>query len=112
MAFNVSTQKNEVVGVQRSAWTTLDYVEIKTCSQFDSERAALRFESVRSNVNKSSVTHTSISRGAGWGVKMDSCDSITFSQNTVFGFVNIGVQIDATPNLVIESNFIGYFKIR
>lgn len=85
--------------------TIMDSVEVYNCSQWDTEKAAIRFQTA---VNRGhSVTHCSFHNGLGIGMKIMDSNNITFSNNVMFGFRPFGVLILPTVNdLTFNGNII------
>lgn len=75
-------------GVLRRGHTVLDNVEIYNCSQYDTYKAALRFEGAHANF--SHVSNSAIHHGLGWGFHINTASNITFENNVFFGFSLFG----------------------
>ncbi len=91
-------------GVYRGGSTLLDNVEVYNCSQYDTYKAALRFEgalSQWSNISNSVVHH-----GLGWGVHLTLAANINIENTVIFSFVNFGTNINTCDNITFDSNAI------
>lgn len=96
--------------VTRTGSSIMDSVEIYNCSQIDTFKAALRFESaVQSH---SSVTNSAIHNGLGWGINVKASKNILFKDNVIFGFRPIGVGIDVSHNITFDNNVVGKVEHR
>lgn len=82
--------------------TILDHVEIYNCSQWDTFKSALRFESA--STKYSSVTNSAIHNGLGWGVRIDKSANIYFKDNVIYDFRPIGLTIESSRNITIDGN--------
>jgi len=96
--------------VTRTGSAIMDSVEIYNCSQVDTFKAAIRFESaVQSH---SSITNSAIHNGLGWGINVKGSKNIMLKDNIVFGFRPIGVGIDASHNVTFDNNIVGKVEHR
>jgi hypothetical protein len=75
----------------RSGRTIMDGVQIKDCSQPNTEKAALRFDS--NNKAWSSVSNSAFDTGEGWAVNINAAANIQFNNNVVFKYRNFGINI-------------------
>jgi hypothetical protein len=82
----------------------MENVEIHNCSQIDTEKAAIRFESA--NQEASSITGCSIHNGYGWAIKASSSSNIVFRDNVIFNFRPIGVNLMNVKNVVFDRNIV------
>ena len=96
--------------VNRYGSTILDSVEIFNCSQIDTEKAALRFESATELY--SSVTNTAIHNGEGYGVSLKLSKNIFFKNNIVFKFRQFGFIMRESKNVTIDDNIVGAIGTR
>lgn len=88
----------------------LHSVEFDTCSQPDTERAALRiFYSVK---KPSEVKHSSFHSGLGWGGNIYRSERIVLENNIWFGFRPVGVAIDHGKSITFKDNFVGFVQKR
>jgi len=78
----------------------LDSVEIKNCSQRDTYKAALRFDTAATLW--SSVNNSAIHNGFGWGVSVILSENIVFFNNMIFGFTPIGFAVQTSKNITID----------
>lgn len=86
-------------GTQRSGLTMMDNVEVYNCSQFDTFKAAIRFEA--SYLSKSVISNCAIHHGLGKGVQLLDAANLTFINNTIFMFVGIGINMESVSNMTI-----------
>lgn len=75
----------------RSGTTIIDNIEIFNCSQIDTFKTALRWESAASN--HSSVTNTVMHNGYSWAVLIKSSANVHFRNNTIFEFRPVGISV-------------------
>jgi len=78
----------------------LDSVEIKNCSQRDSYKAAVRFDSAVKLWSK--VSNSAIHNGKAWGVHIINSENIVFFNNVIFRFAPIGVGVQSSKNITID----------
>ena len=78
----------------------LDSIEIKNCSQRDSYKAAVRFDTAATLW--SSVSNCAIHNGFGWGVNIILSENIVFFNNMIFGFRPIGFGVQTSKNITIN----------
>lgn len=76
------------VMTMRSGTTVMDNVEIFNCSQIDTEKSAIRFESAASNW--SAITNSALHNGYAWGVNIATSANILFKNNVIFQFRPMG----------------------
>lgn len=89
----------------RNGNTVIDNVEIYNCSQYDTEKAAIRFESARKSW--SLISNSSIHHGLGWGVQVTDSANIYLKNNSIFDFKRIGVNIETeSTNITLNGNII------
>ena len=69
----------------------MDNVEVYNCSQYDTLKAALRFDGA--NNNFSSITNSSVYLGWGMGVSITGSSNIFIQNTNFFSFVRFGVLI-------------------
>jgi hypothetical protein len=72
--------------------TIMDYVEIYNCSQWNTYKAALRFEGA--STLSSSITNSAIHNGLGWGMKIETSANINIKDNVFYDFRPIGIAVD------------------
>lgn len=78
-------------GEQRNGHTYLDHVEIYNCSQYDTEKAALRFDG--SLLGDSLISNVSIHHGAGFGIEISNAANVTIKDSSVFDFKKFGINL-------------------
>jgi len=84
--------------------TILDHVEIYNCSQWDTFKSALRFESAATRW--SSVTNSAIHNGLGWGIRIDKSANIHLKDNVIYEFRPVGVTVESSRNITIDGNLL------
>lgn len=82
----------------------MDNVEIFGCSQYDTEKAALRFD--HANGGFSSISNSVVRNGLGWGVGIQTSDNIHIKDNVIVSFVKMGLNINSANNITIDGNLI------
>jgi len=83
----------------------MDSVEIFNCSQIDTFKAAIRFESA--STLHSSVTNSAIHNGYSWGLNVKNSANIHLENNIFFQFRPIGVGIQGSRNITFDHNVVG-----
>ncbi len=94
----------EFSGITRFGSTVMDNVEIFNCSQYDTEKAALRFDTA--NGGYSSITNSVVRNGLGWGIAIEKSDNIHIQSNVIVSFVKMGLNINTANNVTIDGNLI------
>ena len=82
----------QLVSVQRKGFAIIDHVEFVNCSQYDTDKAAVRFSNffaLNSTDKQSSLTNSVIHNGLGIGVMVTSADNVLVDTNMIF-FQHIG----------------------
>jgi hypothetical protein len=69
----------------------LDNVEIYNCSQIDTYKSAIRFESAETEL--SSVTNCSLHNGYSWAINVKKSANVYIADNVIYNFRPIGVAI-------------------
>lgn len=100
----VTSEYTEPSGTIRSGMTYMDSVEVYNCSQYDTEKAALRFEGV--TLGHSGISNSAIYQGLGWGIAIQSASNLLFKNNIVFSFVKMGININSATNITISGNLV------
>lgn len=90
--------------------TVMDNVEVSGCSQKDTTKAALRWESATGA--SSSVTNCAIHSGQGWGINAAGSHNLHFANNMVFGFKAIGATFKSVKNVTFDSNMVADVQFR
>lgn len=88
----------------RTGSTIIDNVEIFNCSQIDTLKAAVRFESAASSYSE--VTNSAIHNGYSWGLYVASSANILIKGNNFFKFRPIGLAIRASRNVTVDENVV------
>lgn len=79
-------------GEQRLGVTILENVEIYNCSQYDTFKAAVRFEGALEGLD-SVVSNCSIHHGLGIGVHVFTSRGVRFEGNSIYDFKKFGLNI-------------------
>mmetsp|Transcript_43949 Transcript_43949/g.42526 ORF Transcript_43949/g.42526 Transcript_43949/m.42526 type:complete len:115 (-) Transcript_43949:1392-1736(-) len=82
-------EENEVY---RAGKTILSHVEVYNCSQYDTYKAALRFEGATFRQD-SHVRHSTFHHGLGLGLHIINSENIHLDSNVFFDFVRFGAMI-------------------
>mmetsp|Transcript_21730 Transcript_21730/g.16040 ORF Transcript_21730/g.16040 Transcript_21730/m.16040 type:complete len:471 (+) Transcript_21730:751-2163(+) len=86
----------------RAGKTILDSVEIYNCSQYDTFKAALRFQG--NSYRYSEVRNSAIHHGHGLGIYMMMAENVLLENNVVFDFVRFGLNVETSSNITIKGN--------
>lgn len=82
--------------------TFLDNVEVYNCSQWDTYKAAIRFENA---VTKhSSITNSAIHNGLGWGLNIKNSANVHMKNNVFYDFRPIGIDVEYSQNITLDGN--------
>jgi len=104
-----------LVSVERHGHAIIDHVEFNNCSQYDTDKASVRFVNIKnltSTDTRSSVTNCSIHDGLGIGIMVSSAQDIVVDNNVVW-FQHIGgIWMKNSPNTTITNNVAGGFGTR
>ena len=90
--------------VSRTGTTIMDSVEVFNCSQIDTHKAAIRFESA--STLSSSITNSAIHNGYAWGLHITGSSNINVTDNVFFNFRPIGLGIQKSRNCTIDNNVV------
>ena len=82
----------DTVGIERTALTQIDSIEIQNGSQIDTRKAAIRFENAIAN--KHFVSNSAFHNGMGWGFMAKRSKNIVLDNNVYFNFRPIGIGMD------------------
>ena len=99
----------KLTSVLRRGWAIIDHVEFKNCSQYDTDKAAVRFADISglsSNDVRSKVTNSAIHDGLGIGIMVTSAQDVTVEGNIVW-FQHIGgIWMKKSSNTKIINNIV------
>ena len=84
--------------------TFIDNVEIYNCSQYDTWKAALRFQG--SKLGYSRVSNSAIYYGMGMGLEIMFAENVEIVNNNFYEFVKYGLNIVTSNNITIDGNWI------
>lgn len=82
----------------------MDSVEVFNCSQIDTFKAAVRFESAATLA--SSLTNSAIHNGYAWGLHITGSSNINVTNNVFFNFRPIGLGVQKSRNITIDDNVV------
>lgn len=106
----VTSDFYEEDGTMREGNTILDSVEIYNCSQYDTQKAALRFEG---NFGRwSQISNSALHHGLGRGTEFIASANVILVNNTFFDFVRFGINVGSSNNITIQNNFVANIRIR
>ena len=88
----------------RAGTTIMDSVEVYNCSQIDTRKAALRFESAATV--PSSITNCAVHNGYSWGLNIKASKNIVIKDNVFFQFRPIGVGVTSSRDITLEGNIV------
>ena len=95
--------------ITRRGYAVIDHVEFVNCSQYDTEKAAVRFADIsglNSSDTRSSVTNSAVHDGLGIGILVTSAEDITVEGNVVW-FQHIGgIWMKASDNSTFKNNVV------
>jgi hypothetical protein len=94
----------EADGTLRFGTTIIDNVEVYNCSQYDTFKAAIRFDGANGAWSK--VSNTAIHHGSGFGITIAGSANVIIENSTVFDFVKYGVNIMTSKNITIDGNWV------
>lgn len=90
----------------RTGMTHLNNVEIFNCSQFDTDRAAIRFDNNIYYDSGSFIEYSAIHHGLGWGMLVRNSHKVRATGNVFFDFSTIGVNVLSVWALQFNENHI------
>ena len=88
----------------------MDNVEIYNCSQYDTFKAAIRFE--RARVGPNVISNSAIHHGLGIGAQLNQANNLTLVNNTIFDFAKYGINIVSSSNIVVDGNIVADINAR
>jgi len=97
-------------GEWRRGRTYVDNVEVYNCSQYDTKKAAFRFEGAMGS--ESVVSNSAIHHGLGMGVEATLSANVTLVNNTIFDFVKYGINLETVTNVTLDGNWVFYIHSR
>ena len=106
----VTSDFMEANDVWRTGSLILDSVEIYNCSQYDTFKAAVRFEGNFGSWSK--ISSSAIHHGLGIGIQFTAGNNVLMKDNTIYNFVRFGVNIQSSSNITIDGNLIGDINSR
>lgn len=99
-----------LVTITRKGSSIIDHVEFVNCSQYDTDKASVRFANffaLTSTDKQSSVTNSAIHNGLGIGVMITSADNVLVDGNVIF-FHHIGaIWLKKSNKATITNNVAG-----
>ena len=94
----------ESSGEIRIGRTFLDHVELYNCSQYDTWKAALRFDNA--NKGSSRVSNCSIHQSQGVAVEINESKNIIVETTNIFVAFKFGINIVTSSNITIDRNWV------
>jgi parallel beta-helix repeat protein len=89
---------------QRVGRTYMDHVEIYNCSQYDTWKAAIRFEGAV--LGWSRISNSAIHHGLGIAGHIDLSENIEMVNNNVYTFSRYGIVIQTSKNITLDGNWV------
>lgn len=86
----------------RTGMTFMDHVEIYNCSQWDTYKAAIRFENAATG--HSSISNCAIHNGLGWGLNIKTSANVHMKDNVFYDFRPVGIAVDYSKNITLDGN--------
>lgn len=90
----------------RSGQSFIDSVEFFNCSQIDTQKTAVRFESAATL--PSSLTNSALHNGYSWGINVRSSRNILIKDNVLFNFRPVGINIGGSKDITLDGNVVGH----
>lgn len=103
----VTSDTQEMYGsemIDRTGSTIMRNVEIFNCSQIDTFKAALRFESAATHYSE--VSNCSFHNGYAWGFRAVGSANINITGNIFHNFRPIGLGVQKSRNITIDDNIV------
>lgn len=97
-------------GKPRNGTLNMDNVEVYNCSQYDTFKAALRFES--NGILPSSVTNSVFRNGLGKGLQVVNSKNVLLKDNIFFDFVQWGGNVQSSTDITLEGNAFFHIGVR
>ena len=91
-------------GEIRKGRTFLDHVELYNCSQYNTWKAALRFDNA--NMGSSRVSNSSIHQSQGVAVEIKESKNIIIETTNIFVAFKFGINIVTSNNITIDRNWV------
>lgn len=89
---------------QRIGRTVMNNVEIYNCSQYDTWKAAIRFEGHKLGFSR--ISNSSIHHGLGVAVNVIFSQNVEFLNNNVYTFTRYGMVIQTSDNVTFDNNWV------
>ena len=105
----------QLVSVQRKGFAIIDHVEFVNCSQYDTDKAAVRFSNffaLSSTDKQSSVSNSAVHNGLGIGVMVTSANNVLVDNNVVFYHHIGGIWMKNSNSTTITNNVVGGMDTR
>jgi len=100
----VTSDWQEANNEYRVGETYFDNVEIYNCSQYDTYKAALRFEGAK--LGKSQVSNSAIHHGLGIAIHVEFAENVVIRNNNIYNFQKYGINIMTSKNVHIDQNWL------
>ncbi|CAI2373695.1 unnamed protein product [Moneuplotes crassus] len=95
--------------VTRRGWAIIDHVEFKNCSQYDTDKASVRFTDISgltADDIRSKVTNSAIHDGLGIGIMVSHAEDITVDSNMVWFHHVGGIWMKRSDKTKITNNVV------
>jgi hypothetical protein len=84
--------------------TFIDNVEVYNCSQYDTWKAALRFQGTKLGFSR--VSNSAIYMGLGMGLEIMFANNVEIVNNNFYEFLKYGANIVTSNNITLDGNWI------
>ena len=99
----------QLVPIFRKGHAIIDNVEFVNCSQYDTDKAAVRFSGLTELTTddvKSSVTNSVVHNGLGIGIMVEGSEDVTVDNNVVFFQHMGGIWMKRSDDITITNNVV------
>jgi hypothetical protein len=84
----------------RVGYTFFDNVEVHNCSQYDTYKAAIRFEGAK--LGSSKISNSAIHHGLGMAFNVEFSENIILQNNNIFNFQKYGINIMTSKKITLD----------
>lgn len=84
--------------------TYMDNVEVYNCSQYDTYKAAIRFEDAK--LGQSKISNSAIHHGLGMAVNIEFSENVILQGNNIYNFQKYAVNIMTSKNITLDGNWV------
>lgn len=100
----------EIDGTWRTGSLIFDNVQVYNCSQADTYKAAIRFESAMGAYSR--VSNSTVHNSMAWSVSVFRSNNVVLTDSYFIGSVSIGVHIDFVKNFTMTRTMTADVMIR